>query len=408
MSKAQLLLLGIFSCVFQCFSQFDGAQQSIFDKQKGYFDIHGISDEIEGVYSISYEGEASHPIDGFLLRESYDTGGGLLSVKRGSDQGDFDIEIFQNNGVSGSMQGSLFATAAQGIFSSSLKYPTGIEINPFFYIGNNTIRYDYVKPREQLEIEAQTAEYSPSDSEWYADVTFSFNVTASKMYPPLKSVGDIFESEATMWSSNGSGVIVSEAGHIVTNYHVINHASKIEIEVLQDGESVEYDASVVQIDRVNDLAIIKVVDVNFTSFDSPPFSLKFSPSEVGTKVYAYGYPMALTAMGKEVKVTDGIISSKTGFNGDVTTYQISAPIQGGNSGGPLFDENANLVGINSSGLDKEIADNVGYSIKSSFVRNIFDVLPQSVSLPSDKSLQSKTLVEQIAAISPFVVLVKVK
>ena len=54
--------------------------------------------------------------------------------------------------------------------------------------------------------------------------------------------------------------------------------------------------------------------------------------------------MALSAMGKEIKVTDGIINSKSGFQGDITTYQISAPIQGGNSGGPLFDDKGNFIG----------------------------------------------------------------
>ena len=52
-------------------------------------------------------------------------------------------------------------------------------------------------------------------------------------------------------------------------------------------------------------------------------------------------------MGKEIKVTEGIISSKSGYNGDITTYQITAPIQAGNSGGPLFDDKGNFIGINS-------------------------------------------------------------
>ena len=84
----------------------------------------------------------------------------------------------------------------------------------------------------------------------------------------------------------------------------------------------------------------------------------------------------LSVMGKEIKITDGIISSKSGFDGDITTYQITAPIQGGNSGGPLFDDKGNFIGINSSGLSKDIADNVGYTIKSSYVMRLIDVLAQ--------------------------------
>ena len=68
-------------------------------------------------------------------------------------------------------------------------------------------------------------------------------------------------------------------------------------------------------------------------------------------------------MGKDIKFTDGKISSKTGFNGDITTYQIQVPIQPGNSGGPLFDFSGNLVGITSSGVNRQLdlTENVNYA-----------------------------------------------
>jgi S1-C subfamily serine protease len=118
--------------------------------------------------------------------------------------------------------------------------------------------------------------------------------------------------------------------------------------------------------------------------------------------------MALTLMGKEIKVTDGIISSKTGVDGDITTYQITAPIQPGNSGGPLFDDKGNMIGINSSGIRKDVADNVGYSIKSNYVLNLIDVLPKSINLPTNSRLSNLPLTEQIKEISKCVVLIKVK
>ena len=148
--------------------------------------------------------------------------------------------------------------------------------------------------------------------------------------------------------------------------------------------------------------------MNFDGLDNLPYNFKTRSSDVGTKVYAYGYPMALSLMGKEIKITDGIISSKSGFDGDITTYQITAPIQGGNSGGPLFDDKGNLVGINSSKFNSNETENVNYSIKSSYVLNLIDVLPKSIDLPSSTKLQSLPLTEQIKEISKYVVLVKVK
>ena len=73
-----------------------------------------------------------------------------------------------------------------------------------------------------------------------------------------------------------------------------------------------------------------------------------------------------------------------------------------------MNNRGNFIGINSAGLRKEVADNVGYTIKSSYVLNLIDVLPKSIDLPSSTKLQSLPLTEQIKEISKYVVLVKVK
>ena len=59
-------------------------------------------------------------------------------------------------------------------------------------------------------------------------------------------------------------------------------------------------------------------------------------------------------MGNEIKYTDGVISSKSGTNGDISYYQMTVPIQPGNSGGPLFDAKGNISGITSAGLKREL------------------------------------------------------
>ena len=210
------------------------------------------------------------------------------------------------------------------------------------------------------------------------------------------------------WSGNGSGIIISKSGHIITNHHVINGSNKIEVEFILDDEIQKFNAEIVQVDKTNDLAILKIVDIKFDGVNELPYNFKTRSSDVGTKVYAYGYPLALSLMGKEIKVTDGIISSKTGFDGNITTYQITAPIQAGNSGGPLFDDKGNLIGINSSGIRKDITDNVAYSIKTSYVLNLIDILPKSIELPSETKLKDLPLTEQIKNISKCVVLIKTR
>ena len=74
----------------------------------------------------------------------------------------------------------------------------------------------------------------------------------------------------------------------------------------------------------------------------------------------------------------------------------------------MFDEKGNFLGINSSGLGKNVADNVGYTIKSNYMLNLIDALPKSIDLPSSTKLQSLPLTEQIKEISKYVVLIKVK
>ena len=118
--------------------------------------------------------------------------------------------------------------------------------------------------------------------------------------------------------------------------------------------------------------------------------------------------MALTLMGKDIKFTDGRISSKTGYQGDITTYQTTTPIQAGNSGGPLFDHKGNLIGINSAKLVSEGVEGVSYTIKTNYLVNLIDVLPKQIKIPKDVSLTSLTLTEQIKVISEYVVLIKVK
>jgi len=227
-----------------------------------------------------------------------------------------------------------------------------------------------------------------------------------KLYPAINSKNK--KNKTGEWAGNGSGIIISKSGHIITNHHVIEDADEIEVEFILNDEVQKFNAEIVQVDKVNDLAIIKIFDMNFDGVDELPYNFKIRSSDVGTKVYAYGYPMALSIMGKEIKVTDGMISSKSGFDGDITTYQITAPIQGGNSGGPLFDEKGNLLGINSSGIDVKVADNVAYTIKSSYIVNLIDVMPKNIDLPSNTKLQSLPLTQQIKEISKYVVLIKVK
>jgi len=211
------------------------------------------------------------------------------------------------------------------------------------------------------------------------------------------------------WRGNGSGFFIDYRGYIATNYHVVKDATQIEVNFIRDGQQQAFKAEVIQSDKQNDLAILKITDNLFKPFTSIPYNFQTTLCDVGTNIFALGYPMA-DIMGSEIKFTDGKISSRTGVQGDITMYQISVPIQSGNSGGALFDYDGNLVGITSAGLNRDYfnSENVNYAIKSSYLKNLIEVLPVSIQLPNDKTIATKTLTEKIKILSDYVVLIKIK
>jgi len=215
-------------------------------------------------------------------------------------------------------------------------------------------------------------------------------------------------SNESAWKGNGTGFFIDKNGYLATNYHVIENANDIEVEFVKNGVKMNFIAKVIQTDKQNDLAIIKITDDSFVALNKLPYNFKTNISDVGSNVFALGYPMALTVMGTEIKFTDGKISSKTGYQGDITTYQTTTPIQPGNSGGPLFDYDGNLIAINSAILRPDVADNVSYSIKSNYLKNLIDVLDYKISLPNDRTIATKTLTEKIKTLSDYVVLIKVR
>ena len=105
-------------------------------------------------------------------------------------------------------------------------------------------------------------------------------------------------------------------------------------------------------------------------------------------------------MGDEIKLTTGVISSKTGYQGDVAMYQISAPIQPGNSGGPLFDSKGNVIGIISA--KHKGAENVGYAIKTSYLKNLIEsTFPVNV-LPHINKMPGKNLSGKVKMLKNYV------
>ncbi len=220
-----------------------------------------------------------------------------------------------------------------------------------------------------------------------------------KLYPYSED-GNVFNSKIT---SSGTGFAISSNGYIVTNQHVVEGASKISVRGIKGEFSHVYNAKVIVEDKNNDLAIIKIDDMKFKSLGTPPYKISNSLKNVGNSVYTLGYPLR-ASMGNEVKLTNGIISSKTGYQGDITTYQITVPVQAGNSGGPLFDSKGNVVGIVNA--KHSGAENASYAIKTSYLRNLIQVMTTVPKLPKVNKISKKDLSNQVKQIKDFIYIIE--
>ena len=204
-------------------------------------------------------------------------------------------------------------------------------------------------------------------------------------------------------SATGSGIMIAD-GIIATNYHVIENAQKTEIILNVDGIQTAFDSRVLCVDKTNDLALLSIKDKQYQGSNKPPFKILPNVTDVGTSVFTMGFPLS-AILGQEMKVTDGIISSKSGYNGDIIMYQITAPIQPGNSGGALFDKKGNLVGITNAGVPG--AENVGYAIKSSYLLNLIDSAPININVQTGQDTAEQELSSLVKKLAPYVVYIKV-
>lgn len=206
-------------------------------------------------------------------------------------------------------------------------------------------------------------------------------------------------AQESEWSGSGFAL---NGRYIVTNNHVVDGATTLKVRGINGDFVKKYNAVVVATDATHDLAIIKITDSSFMGFGDIPYRLQPDIAEVGEEVFVLGYPH-ISAMGEEIKLTTGVISSRSGFKGEVSAYQISAPIQPGNSGGPLFDSKGNLIGVVNAIIAN--AQNVGYAIKSPYLKLFIQNNINTNIIPTKGTLSGMTLAEKVRAIRPFVFII---
>ena len=177
-----------------------------------------------------------------------------------------------------------------------------------------------------------------------------------------------FFGQPSTASVTGSGVIISEDGYILTNYHVVEDAQKggYPVEVMMYDET-SYEAEIVGFDEDNDIALLKIDAVGLH-----PAQLGSSDDlTVGQTVYAVGNPLgelSYTITGGMVSATDRTITTES--NVAVNMFQIDAAVNSGNSGGPVYNSAGQVVGIVTAKYSATGVEGIGFAIPISDAAHI--------------------------------------
>lgn len=180
-------------------------------------------------------------------------------------------------------------------------------------------------------------------------------------------------SPKKLLKSTGTAFAVSNSGYFLTSAHVVQEVQCIE---LYGGGNI-YPARVIKVDHANDVALLKVEG----TFSVLPLVLSGSV-KLGTEVFTIGFPN-VGIQGLSPKLTKGEISSLAGVQDDPRYFQISTPVQPGNSGGPLVDMQGKVIGIIAAIMNQEVAlettgtlaQNVNYAVKSSYILPLLEAVP---------------------------------
>jgi len=204
--------------------------------------------------------------------------------------------------------------------------------------------------------------------------------------------------------SSGTGLIVSKAGFALTNYHVVKDCNSITTVNRQAERS---SASLDSFDEISDLAVLRLASASATVAALAPAG----SIHRGAQVTVVGYPLQ-DALAPRSRITTGVVRATAGIRDDTTWFQITAPLQPGDSGGPVLDEWSRVIGLVVASLSAEsfkeifgdIPGNVNFAIKSDLLRIFLraNEVPFETGLAQHRSSSPATVGIEAAEFTVFV------
>ena len=200
--------------------------------------------------------------------------------------------------------------------------------------------------------------------------------------------------------AGGTGFLIDGKGYLITNAHVVKGARHITV---QNNKGQEFNVDNVYTDVLRDIAVLKIKDDSFRVVENLPYGFRKAGADLGEQVFTLGFPR------DEIVYGEGYMSAKTGYNGDTMSCQIAIAANPGNSGGPVFNKNGEVVGI----LTTRQLQAQGF-VFAVTTRNIFKALEelkkdttyQSLKMNNGSSVKGMERPQQIKKIEDCVYLVK--
>jgi V8-like Glu-specific endopeptidase len=390
MKKSLFIIALFFAFTASCIGQdFDVKRLGVYDlnKVKTFLKDNLASlDPIEGIYSVSLTRNTHYEDGSGTSRYSYSYK--CVIIRYGS--GFYLKKITNDDGYENVYDANISRIGESNIYDIKLEYTSGYTTDNSRKIASGRIDMSSLF---RFILRTSMSYYFPS-------YTYNDEFDFIKEYPTPSMYEDAIiqteESKLQAWT--GTGYAISN-GYIVTNYHVAGEAKTISVKGIKGDMNTGYTAEMVASDKTNDIAILRITDPNFKGFGTIPYAVQQRMADAGEDVFVLGYPLT-QALGNEIKLTNGIISSRTGFQGDISTYQMSAPVQPGNSGGPMFDSKGNVIGIVVAGVPG--AENVGYAIKTSYLKILIESAGLNITFPSNNTISTLSLAEKVKRVKNFV------
>ena len=193
--------------------------------------------------------------------------------------------------------------------------------------------------------------------------------------------------------SSGTGFFISNKGHVVTNFHVIEGCNEIFLQY--SGKKIK--TALIATDKVNDLALLTTEIQPRHVFGVDPLNV-FPLQEIVVAGFPFGERIS-----SSLKFTKGVVSALTGIGNNYSEMQIDAALQPGNSGGPIIDEFGNVIGVAVAKLDMKlifkdygvIPENTNFGIKATVLRNLLDANRIPYLSANKEKISSRALSKQV-------------